>query len=176
MTKKMQQLIDDLKKELTDFGDRIENQLASLLSCNETKTEKLRAYLLSQGMPPALEVHRKSDEDKYIVCQIKRNGCIVMTISLGTTGIASAELNDFVYLNTFAAMNLVEYEQLNRDFITAIRFFEKLNYEALYATNAKIDFHSYDRLHNQFRYIRDLKFSLSHFKDCMAETFKDDEK
>lgn len=85
MTKKMQKLIDDLKKELTDFGDRTENQLASLLSCNETK--------------PVLELYRSIDEDKLIIC-----------------------------------------------------------------------------ICNLFLQICDLKSSLSHFKDCMAETFKDDEK
>ena len=173
MTKKMQQLIDDLKKELTDFGDRTENQLASLLPCNETKTEKLRAYLLSQGMPPALELYRKSDEDKCIICQIKRNGCILMTIVLNTTGIECADLNNFIFLKNFAGITLAEYEQLTHDFITIIRFFEKLDYKALYAKVHKIDFKSYDKLSKLFRSICDLKTSLSHFKDCMAETFKE---
>ena len=173
MTKKMQELIDDLKKELIDFGDRTENQLASLLSCNETKTEKLRAYLLSQGMPPALEVHRKSYEDKCIICQIKRNDCILMAIVLNTTGIECADLNDFVCLKKFAGITLAEYEQLTHDFITIIRFFEKFDYKALYAKVHEIDFHSYDNISNLFRRICDLKSSLSHFKDCMAETFKE---
>lgn len=173
MTKKMQELIDDLKKELTDFGDRTENQLASLLSCNETKIEKLRAYLLSQGMPPVLELYRSTDEDKLIICQIKRNDYILITIALNTTGIESAELADFIFLKTFIGITFAEYEQLTHDFITIIRFFEKFDYKALYAKVHEIDFHSYDNISNLFRRICDLKSSLSHFKDCMAETFKE---
>ena len=170
MNGKIQQLTDELEKELFDFSNRTEKQLESALPSNEAKIEKLQAYLLSKGMPPELHVHRISDEDKYIVCQIKRNDCVLMTISLGTTGIECAELNDFVYLNTFTDINIAEYEQLSRDFITAIRFFEKLDYEVLDTKLHEINFYSYDRLHNQFRYIRDLKYSLSSFKDCMNKT------
>ena len=170
MEQKLLNMIDELEKELSDFSNRTKEQLKLVSPSNETKIEKLRAYLLSQGMPPALDVYRKSYKDKCIICQIKRNGCILMTICLGTTGIECAELNDFVYLNAFADINIAEYEQLSRDFITIIRFFEKLDYEALYATIPEVDFHIYDRLHNQFRYIRDLKYSLSSFKDCMNKT------
>ena len=173
MTKKMQQLIDDLKKELTDFGCRTEKQLAEASSCNKAKTEKLRAYLLSQGMPPALDVRRRADEDNLIICQLKRNDYILMTIALNTTGIKCAELADFIFLKNFVGITLAEYEQLTHDFITIIRFFEKLDYKALYAKVHEIDFHSYDNICNLFLKICDLKISLSHFKDYMAETFKE---
>lgn len=176
MAKNMQKLIDDLKKELTDFGCRAEKQLAEASSCDKAKTEKLRAYLLSQGMPPVLEIHRRADEDKLIICQIKRNGYILMTIALNTTGIESAELADFIFFKNFTGITLAEYEQLTHDFITIIRFFEKLDYKALYAKVHEIDFHSYDNICNLFIKICDLKISLSHFTDCMSETFKDDEK
>ena len=172
MNEKIQQLIDELEKELSDFSNRTEKQLESASLSNETKTKKLRAYLLSQGMPLVMNVYRKSDEDKFIICQIKRNDCILMTICLGTTGIECAELNDFVYLNRFANMNLVEYEEFSRDFITIIRFFKKLDYAALYAKIHEIDFYSYDRLCDQFRYICDLKSTLSSFKDCINKTEK----
>ena len=172
MEQKLLNMIDELEKELADFSNRTEEQLESVSPSNETKTEKLRAYLLSQGMPPALDVYRKSDEDKCIICQIKRNGCILMTICLGKTGIEGAELNNFIYLNTFADINIAEYDQLSRDFITIIRFFEKLDYEALYAKIHEIDFYSYDRLCDQFLYISNLKSSLSHFKNYMNKTEK----
>jgi len=167
MEQKLLNMIDELEKELSDFSDCTEEQLELVSPSNETKTENLRAYLLSQGMPPALDVYRKSDEDRSIICQIKRNNCSLMTICLDKTGIDCAELNDFVYLSTFAGINIAEYEQLSRDFITIIRFFEKLDYEALYATIPEVDFHIYDRLHNQSRYIRALKSSLSIFKKDM---------
>ena len=172
MNGKIQQLTDELEKELFDFSNRTEKQLESALPSNEAKIEKLQAYLLSKGMPPELHVHRISDEDKYIVCQIKRNDCVLMTIYLGTTGIDCAELNDFVYLKKFAAMDFAEYEQLSRDFITAIRFFKKLDYEALGTKLHEINFYSYDRLCGQYRCICDLKSSLSSFKNYMNKTEK----
>ena len=161
-----------MEKELFDFSNRTEKQLKSALPSNEAKIEKLQAYLLLKGMPPELHVHRISDEDKYIVCQIKRNDCVLMTICLGTTGIDCAELNDFVYLKKFAAMDFAEYEQLSRDFITAIRFFKKLDYEALNAKIHEINFYSYDRLCGQYRCICDLKSSLLSFKNYMNKTEK----
>ena len=170
MNGKIQQLTDELEKELFDFSNRTEKQLKSALPSNEAKIEKLQAYLLSKGMPPELHVHRISDEDKYIVCQIKRNNCVLMTICLDTTGIANAELNDFIHLKRFAAIDFAKYEQLSRDFITAIRFFENLDYEALGTKLHEINFYSYDRLCDQFRYICDLKSCLSDFKNYMNKT------
>ena len=170
MNGKIQQLTDELEKELFDFSNRTEKQLESALPSNEAKIEKLQAYLLSKGMPPELHVHRISDEDKYIICQIKRNDCVLMTISLGTTGIDCAELNDFIHLKRFAAIDFAKYEQLCRDFITAIRFFENLDYEALDAKLHEINFDIYDRFCDQYRCICNLKSSLSDFKNYMNKT------
>lgn len=167
MNGKIQQLTDELEKELFDFSNRTEKQLESALPSNEAKIEKLQAYLLSKGMPPELHVHRISDEDKYIVCQIKRNDCVLMTISLGTTGIDCAELNDFVYLKKFAAIDIAEYEQLRRDFTTAVHFFEKLDYKALDAKIHEIGFSVCDKLSNQLRFTFNIKCALSRFKNEM---------
>ena len=170
MNGKIQQLIDELENELSDFSNRTEKQIELVSFFNETKIEKLQAYLLSKGMPPELHVNRISDEDKCIICQIKRNGRILMTICFDTTGIVSAKLNDFVHLNTFAFITITEYEQLSRDFITIIHFFQKLDYEALGTKLHEIDFDIYDRFCDQYRCICNLKSSLSDFKNYMNKT------
>ena len=172
MNEKMQQLIDELEKELSAIEKVAIQHMNEVIPPYEKTVEKLQAYLLSKGMPPALHVFRTTDEDKLILCMSERNDCALMKIAISNSRIEYTEITDFVLLKRLFNMTSAEYEQLNRDFITAIRFFAKLDYTAFDTKLRELHFYPYDKPFDRYRYICDLKSTLSSFKDCMNKTEK----
>lgn len=169
MTKKMQQLIDELEKELSDFDHENRKKLQTLTLSYDERKEKLQEFFIANGMKPVWRVTGIFDSWHLNICLSTTQGFSIARISLNRKGIMDAKLEECIPNTKYSIINAREYESICGDFTAAVNLFNNFDYEALDKKVQELDFCMADDIEEKLNITHELQKYLVFLKERIKE-------
>ena len=162
MNEKLQQLTDELEKELSALNNATIEQAIKYQQYSAANLRDLREYLIDQGMNSVCINLNMS----------KENGDTLASICVNQKGIKTAELYDIDTHDIPESIAADIHERTTRNFIEAIQFFQNLDYEELGKYVRGFEFCDENELKEQRKLTFSLKTALFFFKQHMEKNKK----
>lgn len=172
MTEKLQQLTDELEKELSALDNATIERIITYQQCSAVRLRDLQEYLIEQGMNSVWRVENVTGAWRINLNMFQENGEAAASIRLCQKGVETAELYNISAHDVPEQLAADRYERIIRNFIEAIQFFQNLDYEALNKYVRGLEFCDENELKELRSYTGTLKAALCFFKNHMEKNKK----
>ena len=175
MTEKLQQLTDELAKELSALDDATIEQAIEYQQYSAGRLGDLREYLIEQGMNSIWRVENVIGTFgtwRINLNMSKENGYTLASICINQKGIKTAQLYDIDTHDIPESIATDIQERTTRNFIEAVKFFQNLDYKELGKYVRGFKFCDENELKEQRKLTFSLKTALFFFKQHMEKNKK----